>query len=387
MKHLLLLILIITTPVMGKNLIKFGINDFYKENPEGYFYYNPVKVGAQAFYHPLQIVIEGGFGVLYNMKIDTFDWSKGFNNLHKSLGNPIKAIDDYGWKRFFWNEFIPHTGKNQNYLPNYFWHFLSQGMRTRLMKEYYIHNNYPYPTALAWLSAYTLHYFNEVIQAAKFSQQKASIDALPDMLFFDWLGAVVFSFSPVNEFMTKYFHLKEWSYQTQLNPVTNRLTNNGQLYWVRVDLFGPLSLSIVTGELLTTLNLTWTIANHHQLSLGTGGKVKVFLADDDKQGDTSISGMVFNIGAYYSINDNPVVAFAYEPQDTTKQKLKPEFANEYTEKFTLNIYPGLVDFNGFKPGFTLSFQKDAFFIGISSGSWPLGFIISTPQDEKYLNSI
>lgn len=385
MKQISVLLLLVTTLLSGKSIVQFNIDGFYKTRPEGYYYYNPEKVGAQAFYNPLQQVIEGGFGALYNMKIDTFNWEDGFDKLHHALTNPIDVIDDYGWKKFFLYEFIPHTGKGQNYLANYFWHFIALGMRTKLLQEYYTYHQYRYPTAMAWATAYTLHYFNEVVQAAKFKAKRGSIDALPDMLFFDWVGALFFSFDPVNRFMTKYLHLTEWSHQTQLNPITNRLINNGQLYWVRINIFGtPLSIGALTGEQTSTFNLVWNINAHHQIALGAGGKVKAFTAEDN--GDTGTSGMVIDFGLYYAINDNPVATLTFEPEDEDAQKENPDYYNEYTQKIILNIYPGLIDIDGFKPGLTFSLQKDAFFVGISSGSWPVGFIFSTPQGQKYLDA-
>ncbi len=383
MKKLIFLFLLFTSVVQAKGLFSFSIDPWYEERPQGYYYFHPTKAGAQAFYDPLQQIIEGGFGALYNMKIDEFEWLDGIKKLNYSLAHPIEVINNYGWKKFFYYEFIPHTGKGANWVANYTWHFIALGMRTKLLEEYYRYNKYPYPWAFSLTTIYTLHYINEVIQAAKFKSLRGSVDALPDLLFFDWLGALFFSFDPINNFMTKYLHLTEWSHQTQLNPFTNRLINNGQLYWARFNIWGPISVSVLTGEQTSTFNLTYSI-DKHQISFGVGGKVKAFIGSDN--GDTETSGLVLDLGLYYSINDNPVATLTFEPRDKAAQKKFPDYYNEYTQKIILNIYPGLIDINGFKPGLTISIQKGAFFIGISSGSWPIGFIFSTPQGQEYLDA-
>jgi hypothetical protein len=92
------------------------------------------------------------------------------------------------------------------------------------------------------------------------------------------------------------------------------------------------------------------------------------------------------VGLYYSINDNPVLTITYEPEDKSKADVNTSYDNEYTQKLIVNLYPGLININGFKPGLTLSIQKGAFFLGISNSNWPIGFIFSTPQDQKYLNA-
>jgi len=257
-------------------------------------------------------------------------------------------------------------------------------MRSKLMEEYFKYNHYKYPRLMSVGTMYLLHYVNEVIQAEKFKDSRGSVDAIPDLFFFDWIGMVFFSFEPVNNIATKVFHLKEWSNQTMINPLTNRLINNGQLFWTRVHIWKNFSLSALSGEQINSINLTFGFKKNHQISLGFGGKVKTFLAGNT--GDTDTAGFVYDVGLYYSINDNPVLTITYEPEDKSKAESNSFYDNEYTRKILINLYPGLIEINGFKPGITISFQKNAVFFGISNSNWPIGFISSTPQEDKYLNA-
>ena len=374
----------LSVSILGKDLIRFDLSSYQKENPKGYYYYNPEKAGAQAFFHPLQIAIEGGFGALYNRKIGEFNWSEGFSKVNHSIFNPIDVVSDYGWGKLLYYEFIPHLGKGQNYVANWVWHFTALGMRSKLMEEYFKYNHYKYPRLMSVGTMYLLHYVNEVIQAEKFKDSRGSVDAIPDLFFFDWIGMVFFSFEPVNNIATKVFHLKEWSNQTMINPLTNRLINNGQLFWTRVHIWKNFSLSALSGEQINSINLTFGFKKNHQISLGFGGKVKTFLAGNT--GDTDTAGFVYDVGLYYSINDNPVLTITYEPEDKSKAESNSFYDNEYTRKILINLYPGLIEINGFKPGITISFQKNAVFFGISNSNWPIGFISSTPQEDKYLNA-
>ncbi len=374
----------IENPISALNETNSGEKKF------NFYYFNPKKEGAAAFYNPLQVVIEGGFGALYNQKIDNFDWNKGADKVYNALKNPIGNIDEYGWGRFFYYEFIPHRGKGQSYVPNWTWHLIGGGFRNKMLEEYYIYHNYEYPKLYAYLSMYSMHFINEVIQAEKF-KNKGSVDCLPDLLFFDWVGKVLFEFDFVNNIFANHLHLKDWSYQTQLEIYPNRLLNNGQLYWMRYEIYNPISLSLLTGEQISSVGLTYQTKSNRQFSIGVGAKAKGFLAND--KGDTETTGMVMDYGFYYSIDDNPFIVITYEPEEKKKDKHNhseeyedSHLTNEFTRKLIINIYPGFLKFKNTTVGISLMYQKEAFFIGFSSADWPTGVIISTPQDEIYLNA-
>lgn len=359
-----------------------------------YYYFRPEKTGAGAFYNPISMIVEGGLGGLYNKKLTGVEWEAGARELWRQLSNPVGAISQYGTKAFFYNEFIPHIGKGRNFAPNYWWHLIGGGFRTKLIEEYYHYNQYSRPRTMAWLTIYSMHFLNELVQAEHFYQiaqegdlkldENRSIDALPDLLFFDWLGGVLFNLDPINRLASGTFHLREWTYQSQLNPVTGRLLNNGQLYWARLHISGPFGLSVLTGEQISTFNISIDVAHDYQLSFGTGVKAKTF--HFDSTGNIDAEALSLNFGIYWSKDDNPLVIATYEMANKEAIAQNPRVVNEYTEKTIINIYPGLFEFYGFRPGITLSYQKEAYFAGISIIGWPAGVIFSTPQKEKYLNA-
>ncbi|MFT3926887.1 MAG: hypothetical protein QM778_30355 [Myxococcales bacterium] len=338
-----------------------------------YYYYDPDGVGAHAFYNPWNFIVQGGLGALYDTPMDSFDWSGGFATLNKSLGSPLDAIHEYGWGRFIYREFTPHPGAGQNYVPNWVWHFTGGGMRTKLMEEYYRHLGLDeWPARIAgWASLYSMHYLNEAVQAARFEgHRRTTIDPLSDMYFFDWTGALMFQFDAVNRFMSRRLHQREWSYQAQYDPLARRLLNNGQLYWMRVGLYGPVSLSFLTGEQITSLNLTYSWDDVHQISVGAGPKSKAFIARNN--GDTDASGIVWSAGVYYSVNDNPFVVFTYEPSERHGGERHPGQA-----KYMVNCYPGLLRVFDQPAGMSLSYQLEAFFVGFAMGPLPMGMVLGT----------
>jgi hypothetical protein len=337
-----------------------------------YYYYDPDGLGAHAFYNPHNFIVQGGLGALYDEPVDGFAWSAGFSTVNQSLGNPIDTISEYGWGRFLYREFLPHVGAGQNYMPNWVWHFTGGGMRTKLMEEYYRHlgvRERP-ARALSWLTLYSYHYLNEAVQAARFKgHRRATTDPLADMYFFDWAGALFFQFDVVNRFMSRTLHQREWSFQAQYNPLTHRMLNNGQQYWMRVELFDPISLSFLTGEQITSLNLTYTWDQQRQLSVGAGPKSKSFIARNN--GDTDPTAIVFSAGIYYSINDNPFITFTYEPGERHGESRRRDQG-----RCLLNIYPGVIPVPGHPVGMSLAYQQESIFVGFAMGALPAGIVAS-----------
>lgn len=340
-----------------------------------YYYYDPDGLGAHAFYNPQNFIVQGGLGALYDERLEGFEWSAGFQTVNKSLSNPIDTIDEYGWGRFFYREFLPHIGPGQNYVPNWVWHFTGGGMRTKLMEEYYTHlGAKPWPARVAaWATLYSYHYLNEAVQAARFKgHRRTTTDPLADMYFFDWAGALLFQFDAVNRYMSRTLHQREWSFQAQLDPRTGRLFNNGQMYWLRREIYGAFSLSFLTGEQITSLNVTYGWGGGRQISLGVGPKSKAFIARNN--GDTDPTTIVFSYGVYYSVNDNPFVTFTYEPGDRIKGSASGQ---RERGKSMLNLYPGALDLFGHPLGMSLAFDRDTVFAGFAMGALPAGVVLSS----------
>ena len=81
-----------------------------------YYYFNPEEFGSNAFFNPAQIFIEGG--APGGRSLNRFEFSDATSDLYYELTNPIDAVNDYGAKKFFYYEFVPHLGAGQNWVPN-----------------------------------------------------------------------------------------------------------------------------------------------------------------------------------------------------------------------------------------------------------------------------
>ena len=362
-----LLLTIVPTPVQAQESLPLPSEEF--------FYFNPDGRGAHAFQTPTSMIIEGGLSAFSKLSFHEFRYARGAESLWSSLKNPIRAVNDYGWKRFLYSEFIPNPGLDTGqWVPNWTWHLVGNGFRTRQLTEYFIHHGAQHPRVNAWLVAYSSHLLNEYVQAERYKD--GSVDSIADLFFFDWVGKIIFDFDVVNRFSRDVLHLTDWTTQSIWNPLTNSMINVGQLYWFRVHLWGPLSMGAITGELTNTVNATYEWNDGEQFTLGIGIKPRAIVLD--KKDDAVADGIHLTLGAYYSINDNPVFTATVETNaivDFGANVTTSDFDEELA--FVLNVYPGWYDFLGSDLGFTLAVQKNNLWLGLSYGAFPLGLAISS----------
>ncbi|MBI4814746.1 MAG: hypothetical protein HY791_00730 [Deltaproteobacteria bacterium] len=335
-----------------------------------YYYFNPDGLGAHAFQTPISLVIAGGFSPFFERRIDAFDYESGAKKLVGQLTDPFNTIADYGIDRFLLGEFIPNPGyESGQWVPNYTWHLVGGGFRNRQLREYFHHRGATHPRLYSWLVSYASHLLNELIEAERYGP--GAVDGIADLYFFDWVGKLIFDLDAVNEVATEIFHLTDWTTQTQWIPRTSQLMNIGQLYWLRLQLFGPLSLSALTGELTNTVNLTFELGSE-QLSLGLGLKPNAIL--ESNSGTPEAEALHVTFGVYLSRADNPVVVATYESsyrfaESDTGRKSRDD------DIFVMNVYPGWFDWGEFAPGFSLGVRREAIFLALSHGAWPIGISV------------
>lgn len=357
-----------------------------------FLFYNPDGIGAHAFHTPWAIVIESGLEEYNFRPLDQLDLLRGQKRVIEGLLNPVATIKHYGAKNFVYQQLLPLssvTGAPPSYIPNYLWHTIGGGFRHRMMTEYFTHQGSEYPQLWSWLTLYAGHWINEAVQAQKFSY--GSADALADLLVFDWVGKVLFLNDDVAEFFAHTLHLRDWTYQTSWNPITNSLHNTGQLFWARLDLWQGFSISTLTGHLINAANLTYSPnENLSQWTLGAGLQATRFklLANDD----LAPGQMRWCFLAAYSENDNPLVVIVAKqglPNNTRfdTTAIDPETLTEYNfvlaGSVQVNIYPKWFEVWGEKIAIHVSWMEEAFFVGIGHHALPVGMSLSTPLAEKY----
>ena len=363
-----------------------------EEESNDYIFFNPDGIGAHAFYTPWAVIIESGFEEYGSKSLSKLNLARGQSNVLKAIREPTDTILRYGADNFLYQQLLPVaalTGGPPSYLPNYLWHLIGGGFRFRLMSEYFTHHGFEHPKLMSWLTLYAGHWINEAVQAQDF--QGGSADALADLFVFDWLGKVLFLSTPVAEFFADFFHLRDWTFQTSYDPISNTLINTGQLYWARVDLLGGFSISSLTGHTVNAFNLTYTPdGDATQYSLGLGLQANRFTVLEND--DLTPAGFRWCFLATYSENDNPIVVVVgkeglpgntlYETTATGEEVLRRDNYS-LAPSLQINVYPKWFELFEQKLAMHVTWEQEAIFIGFGHGALPLGLSLSTPRKEKY----
>ena len=367
--------------------------DSADEDDREFFFYNPDGIGAHAFYTPWAIIIESGLEEYDARPLGKLNLLNGQKRVIQGLVDPVGTIKTYGAKNFLYQQILPLnmlTDGPPAWIPNYLWHFIGGGFRHRMMTEYFTHKGAEYPQLYSWLTLYAGHWLNEAVQAQKFST--GSADGIADLLLFDWIGKIMFLSDDVSRFFADTLHFRDWTFQTSYNPVTNSLYNTGQLMWARIDLFGGVSLSGLSGHLINALSLTYSPdEDQTQWTSGWGLQARRFKLLPN--GDLAPGKMRWCVFMAYSENDNPlVVAVAKQGFDdvntlfdATAQAPNTRTANNFVLAASLqvNIYPKWFEVWGEKLAVHLSWMQGTVFVGVGHNLMPVGVSLSPPLAEKY----
>jgi hypothetical protein len=332
---------------------------------EPYFFYRALPYGSESLVHPLRIIINGGFGITSfdnrDNRLDAVDYRTGWRNVWKNLLDPIGAIEANGWGDFVERELLPMSvsTKKAHYWPNYTLHVVGGGMSYRLAAEWFRYHGYPYPKTLSIATMVAYHMVNEVVENDDF--EGYSTDAVADLYLFDPLGIVLFNFDSVSRFFAETLNMAEWSYQAAYDPRRNALENHGQNFAMKVGLGGArwsLFYHLGThGE----LGLSYRRINGESFSFGFGGQAKDIFALKD--GVRSLD-LAPSVGFFYDRNNSLLASLVLSRREDAQVRL--------------NVYPGVVPFARFSPGFIFAMDRDRDVqIGISidaSPVFPLGLL-------------
>lgn len=331
-----------------------------------YFYHPENDFGSDLYFNPWNMTINGSFDILRNGALQTKDLREiplglGVKNVWRNIRSPIQSIDQYGWNDFLSREFMnfdlaPSTAY---FIPNIFNHVIGNGMLYVKAKEWFDYNGYPHPTILSILMTTTYQFINESVENG--AGQSINVDPISDLLVFNPLGILLFSFNGPKRIFSKYLRVYDWSLQPMFNPGNYNLENAGQSYCMKIDLpfknqFALFSYWGIHG----LLGFSYQYMDNHSISVGAGGvinRIRNIVTDDSVVFfEPDVDGA---IGVFMDKNNSLLYSCIITG---------PRFYN-----IKLNVYPNSIKKGILQPGFYLAFgQLDGFIFGISLANIPIG---------------
>ncbi len=325
--------------------------------PTAYFY-RGLDYGSESNIHPLQLILNGGFGIMQisnrSNRLADVDFEGGWDLLWNNMFDPIGAIENEGWGDFVRKEILPFaTGiESARYWPNYTQHLIGGGMSYRMMIEWYRHHGYGHPKLWSAGTITVYHLLNEVVENSYL--EGYSTDPVADLYLFDPLSCVLFSTDRVSRFFGETLNMRDWSYQFAYDPGNGSIENMGQNFsmkwkppfWDRTSFFYYFGTHGEGG-------LSWELDRGYSFSAAAGFKAAELFDMDDGALGAELEG---------------VAALFLDRNGSLMASLMLASTKDYAMR--VNLYPGLIDIGGWTPGMFVALNRDEKWLAGIHVAWP-----------------
>ncbi len=325
--------------------------------PKAYFYHG-LSYGSESNIHPLQLILNGGFGIMQisnrSNRLADVDFKGGWDLLWYNMGDPIGAIENEGWGDFVRKEILPFaTGiESARYWPNYTQHLIGGGMSYRMMIEWYRHHGIEHPKLWSAGTIAVYHLLNEVVENSYL--EGYTTDPVADLYLFDPLSCLLFSSDKVSRFFGETLNMRDWSYQFAYDPGNGSIENMGQNFsmkwkppfWDKTSFFysfgthgeGGISREMDGGY-------SWSVA---------GGFKAAELFDHD---DGALGAELEGVAGFFLDRHGSLLA-----------SLMLASTKDYAMR--LNVYPGLIHLGDWSPGLFVALNRDEKWLAGINFAWP-----------------
>lgn len=308
-----------------------------------YYFYKPAQTrGSDAQFSPSTLFVNGSFDALRlspdaGRDVISSKWSVDFHNVWDNLSHPVGSIRAYGWENFRRQElFNPSLDVEElQFLPNFADHVIGYGMQYVKVTEWYDAHGYSSPVLWGIGTSLLYQYMNEMVQNG--GATYVNVDCISDVYIFNTLGFVLFSFDGVKRFFSETMQLNDWSLQPLYIPRNYHLENAGQEFVVRYSLpFAGRYAPFFCWGVNSVAGLSYRYDDENSISVGVGNTVAGM---NPKQR-----------GEYVSATPNlvPAMGLFLDNQGSLLAGLIVSGKSNYSMQ--LNVYPGLLEFRGIRPG-------------------------------------
>lgn len=339
-----------------------------------HFFYSGYPYGSESLFNPVSVMANGGFDAfqIINDRQPTWQnvyWEPAASNVWKSATSPLLVINRFGWSKFLSQEVFPMSLNmdNAQYAPNFFLHTLGGGMVYRKLSEWYDQQGFPAPFVWGAATRVVYEFVNETVENGP-GFGPYNEDCLPDMLIFQPLGILLFSFDGISDFFSSTLSLNDWSQPVGLSFAPFAIRNAGQNFVMKFALNQKRNTSLFFhfGD-FAVLGLSFKTNAEDAISFGAGlatnGREPLPKQNDVPYNTVSVGPMA---GLYFDRNNSLMASIVY--------------ADVPNHRFRLNVYPGFLSNDSWSPGFFMTVAQDgATVVGLTARFLPLGLSLHLPR--------
>jgi hypothetical protein len=333
-----------------------------------FFFYHALPYGTQLNYNPMNVIINGGFGILqitdfiedeYGGEIFRYPYQEWGKNVWQTVGHPIKTINEFGWGEFITTELFPLTlnMEGNQWVPNYFLHLIGGGLHFRATEEWFRYHGFSAPRLWSIGTMALYHGLSEIVENR--GNEDLTVDHLADLLIFDPAGMILFANDGVCRFFSEKLSLAEWSMQPSVNIASGNLENMGQFYVAKFPMTGDERWNIMAHfGLHGMFGVSYRRTAEHSISF-TGGFLVQDLVEIEPGGEErTLQGVLtWRLGVFYDMNNSLLASLMV--------------SNLERHRVRLNVYPGVLRVGPVSPGFFVSGSKE-WVVGVYISFVPIG---------------
>jgi hypothetical protein len=354
--------------------ISFSVIPLKADDHEYYFYQPHIDFGSEAGFSPFRSFINGGYDVLRNgshennkenINIFQLDYRQGFITVWDNITSPMYHINKYGWHNFIHQEVFPLSlnADKAQWVPNYGHHILGSGMLYVKMAEWYDYNGWKHPRFSSFITTAAYQFLNEVLENNHY--KGTNVDPIADILIFNTLGFLLFSFDGVKHFFSHTVKMYDWSLQPVFNPINGHIENAGLQFAFKYDFpFAERTALFFYFGIHGLLGVSYKVNEMSSFSFGAGTVVNR-LEENLERGVRFITPVTDgSIGFFYDRNNSLLLSVIASG---------PRMYN-----LRVNVYPGIIKFGSFKPGLFVGTGKiDRFVMGVTISGSPIGILFGS----------
>ena len=300
------------------------------------------------FLLPVKFVLNSAFD---SAQVPTAFKQKGyfkrFGNIYDIFAHFPRSISrGGGWGKLFADEW-----GSTRAIPNYTLHILGGGYDFRMIAEYYKYNNVPAPYFFSFITCYIGHLSNEALENS--NKNLTPHDPLADLLFFDWVGKLLFISDDVSRFFHKTLQMRNWMGQPMFDVRKARIYNAACNYVLRPYIYKDMVRFFFFMGYHYIAGFGFRVNDTDFITLSAGVAVmKGF--DPNKESDKdAIKKFRTCGGIFYDRNGNLLASLIINGTENYKLRLNiyPDLLN--IDHVNFGIFMGLDDYNKVSIGFSM----------------------------------
>lgn len=330
-----------------------------------FYFYKPAQTrGSDAAFTPFTLLINGSVDALRlspdaGRDLTALKWKTDFKNVWKNLTDPVGSIRAYGWENFRRQELfnLSFNVDDLQFIPNLADHVIGYGMQYAKVSEWYNAHGYGSPVLLGIGTSLVYQFINEVVQNGGISY--VNVDCVADIYIYNTLGFVLFSFDDMKRFFSETMQLNDWSLQPLYIPRNHHLENAGQEFVMRYTLpFAERYAPFICWGVNSIAGLSYRYDEVNRISVGIGNAISGMTTKYRGEFLSATPNFERAIGLFWD-NDGSLLAGLI-------------VCGQKSANAQLNVYPGLVDLYGIRPGCYLGVGgREGLVFGVSFMNLPV----------------